>query len=88
MADKNETSSESYFDTKVRRERVEGRQDMDYGAIIAIIGAIILVLSCLAALFKPEAGIIALIGLCILGYGVVRFVKGVIRVRSTRDYRL
>lgn len=65
-------------------ELIEGRQDMDYGAIIGLVGLGATIFGALVSLFDPVGGIFVLGGLIALVVGVVRYIKGVIRVRSTR----
>jgi len=65
-------------------ERMGGRKDMDYGAVIGAVGFGIMVLGALASFVDPQFGIFALAGLVAMLVGVGRFVRGVIRVRSTR----
>ena len=74
------------FDSEHERtvERMAGRQDMDYGAVIGVIGLGVVVIGALMSLFVPPFAIFVLGGVVAMLVGAGKFVKGVIRVRSTR----
>ena len=72
------------IDREVTIEMMEGRKDIDYGALLGVGGLVLSVLGVVVSLASEIGALFVVVGLSVLVVGAIKFVKGIIAVRATR----